>query len=163
MSLEQLDANACFQSSDTTADSRCLCVQLAACTMKAPLLGCHQELQERIKLDVPDHDTNVSSGGATSKNSAPQARKVLYVDGEMTLIDLQKRVTALKTGLGVEIRNGRFCIPAADHTEIRGRVRATARDEADLLISQNSGIADVGALSAAQGSISSLRGGKYSD
>ena len=36
----------------------------------------------------------------------------------MTLIDLQKRVAALKAGLGAEIGNDRFRILAADHTEI---------------------------------------------
>jgi RecA-family ATPase len=43
----------------------------------------------------------VAAGTSVLRCSAPQARKVLYVDGEMTLIDLQKRVTALKTGLGL--------------------------------------------------------------
>jgi RecA-family ATPase len=43
----------------------------------------------------------VAAGTSVLRWSAPQARKVLYVDGEMTLIDLQKRVTALKTGLGL--------------------------------------------------------------
>jgi RecA-family ATPase len=43
----------------------------------------------------------VAAGTSVLRWSAPQARKVLYVDGEMTLIDLQKRVTALKTRLAL--------------------------------------------------------------
>jgi hypothetical protein len=35
--------------------------------------------------------------------SAPKARRVLYVDGEMSLVDLQKRVAALIAGLGVNV------------------------------------------------------------
>src|ERR1700721_2671517 len=47
----------------------------------------------------------VASGTSILRWSAPKARRVLYIDGEMTLVDLQKRVTALKVGIGVEIRN----------------------------------------------------------
>ena len=47
--------------------------------------------------------------------SAPKARRVLYVDGEMTLVDLQKRVAALKAGIGLNIRNDHFRLLAADH------------------------------------------------
>jgi putative DNA primase/helicase len=58
--------------------------------------------------------------GATSllRWSAPKARRVLYVDGEMTLIDLQRRVAALKAGIGVDIRNDHFRLLAADHTDV---------------------------------------------
>src|SRR5271169_4528628 len=48
----------------------------------------------------------VASGTSLLRWSAPKARRVLYVDGEMALIDLQKRVAALKAGTGVDIRNG---------------------------------------------------------
>jgi putative DNA primase/helicase len=58
--------------------------------------------------------------GATSllRWSAPKARRVLCVDGEMTLIDLQRRVAALKAGMGVDIRNDHFRLLAADHTDV---------------------------------------------
>jgi putative DNA primase/helicase len=40
------------------------------------------------------------------------------VNGEMTLIDLQRRVAALKAGMGVDIRNDHFRLLAADHTDV---------------------------------------------
>jgi RecA-family ATPase len=60
----------------------------------------------------------VAGGTNLLRWSARHARKVVYVDGEMTLIDLQKRVSALKAGLGMNIRNDLFRLLAADHTTI---------------------------------------------
>jgi len=60
----------------------------------------------------------VASGTSVLRWSAPKARRVLYLDGEMTLIDLQKRVASLKAGLGVNIRNDHFRLLAADHTDV---------------------------------------------
>jgi putative DNA primase/helicase len=60
----------------------------------------------------------VAGGTSLLRWSAPKARRVLYVDGEMTLIDLQKRVAALKAGIGVNIRNEHFRLLAADHTDV---------------------------------------------
>jgi hypothetical protein len=60
----------------------------------------------------------VASGTSLLRWSAPKARHVLYADGEMTLVDLQKRLAALKAGIGVEIRNDHFRLLAADHTDV---------------------------------------------
>jgi putative DNA primase/helicase len=60
----------------------------------------------------------VASGTSLLRWSAPKARRVLYVDGEMTLIDLQRRVAALRAGMGVDIRNDHFRLLAADHTDV---------------------------------------------
>jgi putative DNA primase/helicase len=60
----------------------------------------------------------VAAGTNLLRWSTPKARRVLYVDGEMTLADLQKRVTALKAGMSVKIDNDHFRILAADHTDI---------------------------------------------
>jgi putative DNA primase/helicase len=60
----------------------------------------------------------VASGTSILRWSAPKARRVLYIDGEMTLVDLQKRVAALKAGIGVIIGNDHFRILAADHSDI---------------------------------------------
>jgi putative DNA primase/helicase len=60
----------------------------------------------------------VAAGTNLLRWSAPQARRVLYVDGEMTLVDLQKRLAALKAGIGVNIQNDHFRLLTADHTDI---------------------------------------------
>jgi hypothetical protein len=40
----------------------------------------------------------VAGGTSLLRWSAPKARRVLYVDAEMALVDLRKRVAALKAG-----------------------------------------------------------------
>jgi putative DNA primase/helicase len=60
----------------------------------------------------------VAAGSSVLRWSAPRARRVLYIDGEMTLIDLQKRVTALKTGINANIPNDHFRLLASDHTTV---------------------------------------------
>jgi putative DNA primase/helicase len=60
----------------------------------------------------------VAGGTSLLRWPAPKARRVLYVDGEMTLIDLQRRVAALRAGMGVGICNDHFRLPAADHTDV---------------------------------------------
>jgi hypothetical protein len=61
---------------------------------------------------------NIPSADKPLRWSAPKARPVLYVDGEMTLVDLQKRVAALKAGFGVNIANDHFRLLAADHMDV---------------------------------------------
>ena len=60
----------------------------------------------------------VAGGSSLMRWSAPKARRVLYVDGEITLVDLQRRVAALKAGIGLNIRNDHFRLLAADHTDV---------------------------------------------
>jgi putative DNA primase/helicase len=60
----------------------------------------------------------VASGTNLLRWSVPKPRRVLYVDGEMTLSDLQKRVTALKGGIRTDIPNDYFRLLAADHTPV---------------------------------------------
>ncbi len=59
----------------------------------------------------------VASGSNLLRWSIPKPRRVLYVDGEMTLSDLQQRLLEISVGLGCQIPNGAFQILAADHTE----------------------------------------------
>jgi len=60
----------------------------------------------------------VASGSNLLRWSAPRPRRVLYVDGEMPLADLQQRLSAIMTGFGVvEIADDMFSILAADQTE----------------------------------------------
>jgi len=59
----------------------------------------------------------VSSGASLLRWSAPKPRRVLYIDGEMPLADLQDRLSAISIGLGAENQNGGFQILAADQTE----------------------------------------------
>jgi putative DNA primase/helicase len=59
----------------------------------------------------------VASGSPVLRWSCPKARKVLYVDGEMVLPDLQSRLALISAGLDKEIPQGKFRILAADHTE----------------------------------------------
>jgi putative DNA primase/helicase len=86
----------------------------------------------------------VAGGTSLLRWSAPKARRVLYVDGEMTLVDLQTRVVALKAGLGTTILNDHFRILAADHADIPNLARDAGQraldpllDGADLLIIDN--------------------------
>jgi AAA domain len=66
----------------------------------------------------------VAGGTNVLRWSAPKARRVLYVDGEMALVDLQRRVAALKAGIGVNIRNDHFRLLAArPHRRSRPRHR----------------------------------------
>lgn len=60
---------------------------------------------------------SVASGGPLMRWSSPKPRRVLYVDGEMPLSDLQVRLASLLAGLGTEIPNDGFRILAADSTE----------------------------------------------
>jgi putative DNA primase/helicase len=59
----------------------------------------------------------VASGSTVLRWSAPKPRRVLYVDGEMTLADLQHRLLELSVGFGHQIPNDAFRMLAADHTE----------------------------------------------
>jgi putative DNA primase/helicase len=59
----------------------------------------------------------VASGARLLRWSAPEPRRVLYVDGEMPLVSLQERLRAISTGLGCNIHNDEFRILAADQTE----------------------------------------------
>ena len=87
----------------------------------------------------------VASGSNLLRWSSPRARRVLYVDGEMTMADLQERLRQIAVGLGREIPNDAFRILAADHTE-RGINLASQQgqtgidrvlDGTDLLILDN--------------------------
>ena len=59
----------------------------------------------------------VASESPLVRWSAPRPRRVLYVDGEMPLVSLQKRLRAISIGLDAEIPNDGFRILAADQTE----------------------------------------------
>jgi putative DNA primase/helicase len=59
----------------------------------------------------------VASGSSVLRWSAPQPRRVLLVDGEMILCDLQARLNLILAGLGTAIPNDGFRVLAADHTE----------------------------------------------
>jgi len=56
----------------------------------------------------------VASGGPLLRWTAPNPRRVLYVDGEMPLASLQERLRAIALGLGRGIPNEGFRILAAD-------------------------------------------------
>ncbi len=60
----------------------------------------------------------VAAGTSLLRWSAPKPRRVLYLDEEMALVDMQRRVAALKAAMGVEVRNDHFHLLAADHTGI---------------------------------------------
>jgi putative DNA primase/helicase len=60
----------------------------------------------------------VAGGTILLRWSTPKARRVLYVDGEVTLIDLQRRVAALKAGMGVDIRSDHLRLHAADYSDV---------------------------------------------
>jgi len=59
----------------------------------------------------------VASGGVFLGWSAQKPRRVLYVDGEMAIVDLKERLAAISAGLGIEVPNENFRILAADQTE----------------------------------------------
>jgi putative DNA primase/helicase len=59
----------------------------------------------------------VASGGSLLRWNAPRARRVLYVDGEMQVADLQSRLASIQAGMGVEIPSDGFRVLAADMTE----------------------------------------------
>jgi putative DNA primase/helicase len=60
----------------------------------------------------------VASGGPVLHWNAPRPRRVLFVDGEMVLSDLQVRLNSILAGLGTEIPNDGFRVLAADHSEL---------------------------------------------
>jgi putative DNA primase/helicase len=60
----------------------------------------------------------VASGGPVLHWHAPRPRRVLFVDGEMVLSDLQVRLNSILAGLGTEIPNDGFRVLAADHSEL---------------------------------------------
>ena len=60
----------------------------------------------------------VASGGCVLRWNAPRPRRVLFVDGEMVLSDLQVRLNSILVGLGIEIPNDGFRVLAADHSEL---------------------------------------------
>jgi putative DNA primase/helicase len=59
----------------------------------------------------------VASGGSVLRWNAPQPRRVLFVDGEMVLSDLQIRLNSILAGLGTKIPNDGFRVLAAAHSE----------------------------------------------
>lgn len=60
----------------------------------------------------------VASGGSFLRWNAPRPRRVLLVDGEMPLADLQARLESIIAGFGTEIPNNGLRILAADQTEL---------------------------------------------
>ena len=60
----------------------------------------------------------VASGGSLLRWNAPGPRRVLLVDGEMPLADLQGRLSAILSGHDVAVPNNNFRILAADDTEL---------------------------------------------
>jgi putative DNA primase/helicase len=60
----------------------------------------------------------VASGAPVLRWNAPRPRRVLLVDGEMVLSDLQVRLNSILAGLGTKIPNDGFRVLAADHSEI---------------------------------------------
>src|SRR5215204_7172162 len=87
----------------------------------------------------------VASGANLLRWSAPRSRRFLYVDGEMTVADLQQRLAQIAAGLGREVPNDAFRILAADQTD-RGINLATEEgqeginrvlDGTDLIVLDN--------------------------
>jgi putative DNA primase/helicase len=60
----------------------------------------------------------VASGGPVLRWKATRPRRVLFVDGEMVLSDLQIRLNSIVAGLGTKIPNDGFRVLAADHSEL---------------------------------------------
>jgi putative DNA primase/helicase len=60
----------------------------------------------------------LAAGAPVLRWSAPRARRVLYVDGEMALVDLKARIAALRVGMGAAVSNDYFRVLAADHSAI---------------------------------------------
>jgi putative DNA primase/helicase len=73
----------------------------------------------------------VASGSSVLRWSAPAPRRVLLVDGEMVLSDLQARLNLILAGLGTKIPNDGFRVLAADHTE-RGINLSSAEGQQEL-------------------------------
>jgi putative DNA primase/helicase len=59
----------------------------------------------------------VSNGVDLLRWSSPEPRRVLFVDGEMPLADLQKRLGMIAAGFQIDSPNENFKILAADQTE----------------------------------------------
>ena len=59
----------------------------------------------------------VASGSSVLRWTAPRPRRVLFVDGEMLLSDLQTRLNLILAGLICEIPSDGFRVLAADNTE----------------------------------------------
>ena len=59
----------------------------------------------------------VAGGSSLLRWKAPEPRRVLLVDGEMPLTDLQSRLAFISIGLGADIPSGGFRALAADQTE----------------------------------------------
>ena len=59
----------------------------------------------------------VASGGRLTRWEAPNPRRVLFVDGEMPMADLQARLNAILLGAGSEVPNNNLQILAADNCE----------------------------------------------
>src|ERR1700730_2222800 len=59
----------------------------------------------------------VASGQTLLRWSAPKARKVLYVDGEMPIASLQERLKGISIGMGGNVPNDGFRMLAADQVE----------------------------------------------
>jgi hypothetical protein len=73
----------------------------------------------------------VASGGSVLRWSAPTPRRVLLVDGEMVLSDLQTRLDLILAGLNAKIPNDGFRVLAADYTE-RGINLSTGEGQQQL-------------------------------
>jgi putative DNA primase/helicase len=59
----------------------------------------------------------VASGSSVLQWTAPRTRRVLFVDGEMLLSDLQTRLNLILAGLNADIPDHGFRVLAADNTE----------------------------------------------
>jgi putative DNA primase/helicase len=59
----------------------------------------------------------VATGSSLLRWSAPEPRRVLYVDGEMPLVSLQERIRAIANGMNAQIANKHFMVLAADNCE----------------------------------------------
>ncbi len=59
----------------------------------------------------------VAGGGPLLRWTAPKPRRVLYVDGEMPLADLQARLASILAGMNTEIPSDGFRVLAADSLE----------------------------------------------
>ena len=87
----------------------------------------------------------VASGGSLLRWNAPKARRVLYVDGEMPLPDLQARLRLIATGLGRDSAQNTFQMLAADNMETGINLASTENqialeqilDGVDLLVLDN--------------------------
>jgi putative DNA primase/helicase len=87
----------------------------------------------------------VSSGGSLLRWTTPSPRRVLLVDGEMPLADLQERLSAILLGAGANISNDRLRVLAADNSEIGINLGSAEGqqalekhlDDVDLLILDN--------------------------